>query len=74
MTIKGNKEEEYIIYEIVKAKTFAQAEELAKSNDINPDIAKLNDFLDSNIDYDSIREQVLEEEGQNQEDCRNDLD
>jgi len=72
MSIKGNKEEEYIIYEIVSAKTFSEAEKLAKSNDINPEISKLNDFLDGYMD--DFRESILEEEGQQQEDQRNDLD
>jgi len=69
-----SKEIEYIIYEIVSAQDIKTAEKLAQSNDINPVIEELDKFLDNNIDIDALREQVLEEEGQNQEDQRNDLD
>jgi len=69
-----SKEIEYIIYEIVSAHDIKTAEKLAQSNDINPVIEELDKFLDNNIDIDALREQVLEEEGQNQEDQRNDLD
>jgi len=68
------KPKEYIVYEVVEAMNIDQAEEVAQSNDINPQIELLQDFIDDNIDYDALREQVLEEEGQNQEDNRNDLD
>jgi len=69
-----SKEIEYIVYEIVSAKDIKSAEILAQSNDINPVIEELDKFLDANVDYDALREQVLEEEGQQQEDQRNDLD
>jgi len=65
---------EYIVFEIVEAYDVKEAEKLAQSNDINPVIQELNQFMDDNTDIDSIREQVLEEEGQQQEDQRNDLD
>jgi len=68
------KPKEYIVYEVVEAMNIDQAEEVAQSNDINPQIELLQDFIDSQIDYDALREQVLEEEGQQQEDSRNDLD
>jgi len=69
-----SKEKEYIIYEIVSAPDILKAEILAQSNDINPEIQLLEDFLENQIDYDAVRDQVLEEEGQNENDIRNDLD
>jgi len=65
---------EYIVFEIVSAYDVKEAEIKAQSNNIMPVIQELNDFMDDNTDYDTIREQVLEEEGQQQEDQRNDLD
>jgi len=68
------KTNEYIVYEVVEATDIDKAEKLAQSNDIQPQIELLQDFIDSQIDYDALREQVLEEEGQQQEDNRNDMD
>lgn len=65
-----NKDVEWIVYEVVTAKTIDEAEKVAQSNDINPTIEPLEDFLENNIDMDSIREQL----GQEQEDQRNDQD
>jgi len=67
-----SKEREYIVFEIVSATDILKAEILAQSNDINPEIQLLDDFLDGYMD--DFRESILEEEGQQQEDMRNDND
>jgi len=68
--MKTIKEIEWIVYEIVKSDSIEHAEKLAQSNDINPTIQPLEDFLEENIDMDNIREQL----GQDEQDRINDMD
>jgi len=65
-----NKDIEWIVYEVVTAKNINEAEKIAQSNDINPTIEPLEDFLENNIDMDNIKEQL----GQEEQDRINDMD